>query len=217
MEAKNKKCVVDYTLYVIVGTGSSRKKSLLDLAREAIEGGATVIQLREKEMKARAMVEVGLKLRALTAEKGVTFIVNDRADVARAVDADGVHLGQEDLPVSPAREILGPGKIIGVSASNVEEAAAAEREGADYVGLGSIFSTQTKDDAGDPVGVEMVREVVRKVNIPVVAIGGINHDNVIQVVKAGADGIAVVSAVTAVSDVVGAARTMLARIKEAKK
>jgi len=217
MIVKNKKVIADYTLYVIVGTGSNREKPLLDIAREAIEGGASVIQLREKEMKARELVETGLKLRALTAEKGVKFIVNDRVDVARAVDADGVHLGQEDLPLAMAREILGPDKVIGISASSIQEALAAEREGADYIGLGAVFATRTKGDAGRPVGVEMVREVVRRVSIPVVAIGGIDLDNVGQVVRAGADGIAVVSAVTTVSDVAGAARRLLNRIKEAKK
>lgn len=217
MKAGYKKHLPDLTLYVIVGTGSNREKSLLNIAEEAIEGGAGVIQLREKEMKARALVEAGLELRALTAEKGVAFIVNDRVDVARAVDADGVHLGQEDLPPAYAREILGPDKIIGISASNIEEAAAAEREGADYIGLGAVFATQTKGDAGLPVGVETVREVTRRVNVPVVAIGGINFDNVGQVIKAGADGIAVVSAVTGVFDVRSAARRLLSRIKEAKR
>jgi len=195
-------------------TGS--KRSHLEVAREAIAGGASIIQFREKEMSTRKMVEVGLALRALTHEKGVPLIVNDRLDVALAVEADGVHVGQDDMPAILARKLIGPEKILGVSAANLAEALEAEKAGADYLGVGPVFATATKPDAGPAIGLEMLREIIEHVSIPVVAIGGINHRNVADVIRAGADGVAVISAVVAAPDIAEAARRLRERIEEAR-
>ncbi|MGB9803155.1 thiamine phosphate synthase [Desulfofundulus sp.] len=210
-------CGIDYSLYVITGDKFSRGRSILEVARAAIEGGATVLQLREKEFTARQLIDVGHQLRRLTREKGVTFIVNDRVDVALAVDADGVHLGQDDLPVGMARRILGPGKIIGISTHSVEQALEAQRQGADYIGVGPVFETHTKDDVQAPVGVDLVRQVASAVSIPKVAIGGIKAGNVEEVIAAGADGAAVITAVVAAEDVSGAARELRSRIDKARR
>lgn len=163
-------------------------------ARLATAGGADVVQLRDKHAGGRELVRAGIAIREVVPDDRL-FIVNDRVDVAYAVGADGVHLGQDDLPISYARRILGEDAVIGISASNMEEAIHAEQEGADYIGLQSIFSTSTKLDVGDAIGLEAITEVKKNVNIPVVAIGGINHQNAAEVIWAGADGVAVISAV----------------------
>jgi len=207
---------IDYSLYVITGEKFSLGRPVLEVVGAAIEGGATVVQLREKEMDARGLVEAGRGIRELTRGRGVAFIVNDRVDVALAVDADGVHVGRDDLPVPAVRRIVGAGKIIGVSAGDVAEARQAEREGANYVGLGSIFGTQTKEDAGEPIGLEMVRCVTSGVNIPVVGIGGIKACNAGEVIRAGAAGVAVVTAVIGADDVAAAAGELLVAVKRAR-
>ncbi len=208
---------VDYSLYVITGDKFSRGRPVLEVARAAIAGGATVLQLREKAFTARQLVDVGHQLRRLTREEGVTFIINDRVDIALAVEADGVHLGQDDLPIGMARRILGPGKIIGISTHSVEQALEAQRQGADYIGVGPVFETHTKDDVQAPVGVDLVRQVAPVVSIPKVAIGGIKAYNVEEVIAAGADGVAVITAVVAAEDVSGAARELRSRIEKARR
>jgi thiamine-phosphate pyrophosphorylase len=208
---------VDYSLYVITGDKFSRGRPVVEVARAAIEGGATVLQLREKDFTARQLIDAGYQLRRLTREKGVTFIVNDRVDVALAVGADGVHLGQDDLPIGMARRILGPGKIIGISTHSVEQALEAQRQGADYIGVGPVYETRTKDDVQAPVGVDLVRQVASVVSIPKVAIGGIKAHNVEEVIAAGADGVAVITAVVAAEDVSGAARELRSRIDNARR
>lgn len=199
---------LDVSLYVITGDKFSRGRPVTQVVRGAIKGGATVIQLREKEFTARRLVEVGREIRKITLEHNVTFIVNDRVDVAAAVDADGVHLGQDDLPVNAARKILGPGKLVGISTHSVEQALRAEKDGADYIGVGPVFETNTKEDVCAPVGLELVRKVSRLVRIPKVAIGGIKAHNAADAMAAGADGIAVITAVVAAPDVEKAAREL---------
>lgn len=208
---------LDFALYIITDERLSRGRSHQEVAREAIAGGARIIQFRDEEMSARKLIQVGQRLRELTQEAGVLYIVNDRVDVALAVEADGVHLGQEDMPIKLARRLMGEGKIIGVSATNLAEALEAEAEGADYLGVGPIFATGTKPDAAPPVGLEGLAEVAKRVSIPVVAIGGINRDNVKEVMAAGADGIAVISAVVAAEDIRQATSELLAKILEAKR
>ena len=205
---------MDWTLYVI--TDRRWGKSHLEVARAAIEGGATAIQLRDKEATTRELIEAGLALRELTRERGVAFIVNDRVDVALAVKADGVHVGQDDMPAKLARRLMGPDKIIGVSASTVEEALQAETDGADYISASPVFSTPTKPDAAPPTGLEGLRAIVEAVRIPVVAIGGINEGNVEEVIRAGADGVAVISAVVGAPDIAAAARRLRQRIEAAR-
>ncbi|HHP50956.1 MAG TPA: thiamine phosphate synthase [Moorella mulderi] len=205
-----------WDLYVIITTQWGRGRETLELVRQALQGGATVIQLREKDWPGRRLVEVGQKIRELTWEAGALFIVNDRIDVALAVEADGAHVGQEDIPPSLARKILGKHKILGVSAGTVEEASEAWRDGADYLGVGSIFPTLTKKDAGEPIGLEGLRAIRRAVPLPLVAIGGIKQENVEEVIRAGADGVAVISAVLAAEDVKEAASRLLATVRRVK-
>ena len=168
-----------------------------ELAKMALEAGVRIIQFREKNMSTKRMFEIARRLRKMTDEYGATFIVNDRVDLALAVGADGVHVGQDDLPAEVVREIFDG--IIGVSAHTVDEAKRAERF-ADYLGVGPVFGTKTKKDAKEPIGVEGLRRIVRSVSIPVIAIGGINRSNVLEVLKAGVAGVAVISAIAGAKD-----------------
>ncbi|HHI00476.1 MAG TPA: thiamine phosphate synthase [Thermococcus litoralis] len=183
-------------LYVIT---DRRLKPEVESVREALEGGATSIQLRIKNAPTREMIEIGRKIRELTKEYDVLYFVDDRLDVALATDADGVQLGPEDMPISLAREIA-PNLIIGASVYSLEEALKAEKEGADYLGAGSVFPTPTKRDA-KVIGLEGLKRIVDSVKIPVVAIGGINHENVREVLNTGVDGIAIISAIMGADDV----------------
>lgn len=208
---------MNWTLYVITDAKLSRGRSHLEVIRAAIAGGATIVQYREKEGTTRQLVEEARALRELTRQAGVPFIVNDRVDIALAVDADGVHVGQDDMPAPLARKLMGPGKIVGVSATNPEEALQAERDGADYIGAGPVFATPTKPDAAPPIGLEGLAEICRRVSIPVIAIGGINEENAAAVIAAGADGVAVVSAIVAAPDVEAAARRLREVVEAARR
>ncbi len=176
--------------------------------RLALEGGARIIQLRDKTATTRQLVQVGLVLRALTLQYDALLIVNDRLDVALAVEADGVHLGQDDMPIVLARKIAGERLLIGASTETVEEARQAEAEGADYLGVGPMFATGTKPDAGEPVGPQRLREIKQAVHIPVFGIGGITLANAPEVLSAGADGICVISAVFGSDDPLSATRAL---------
>lgn len=208
--------MMDWSLYVITDAQLARGRSHIEVVRAAIEGDATLVQYRQKEGTTRRLVEEAQALRELTRQAGVPFIVNDRLDVALAVEADGVHVGQEDMPARLARMLMG-GRIVGVSATNLQEALQAEQDGADYLGVGPVFATPTKPDAAPPMGLEGLAEVCRAVSIPVVAIGGINEQNAAEVIAAGADGVAVVSAVVAASDVAAAARRLREVIEAARR
>ena len=196
-------------LYVIT---DRRLKPEVESVREALEGGATSIQLRIKNAPTREMIEIGRKIRELTKEYDVLYFVDDRLDVALATDADGVQLGPEDMPISLAREIA-PNLIIGASVYSLEEALKAEKEGADYLGAGSVFPTPTKRDA-KVIGLEGLKRIVDSVKIPVVAIGGINHENVREVLNTGVDGIAIISAIIGADDVKIATEEMRKIIEE---
>lgn len=186
--------------------------SLLNSVKEAIEGGASVVQYREKELSTRGMIREALEISKLCRSFNTPFIVNDRIDVALAVGADGVHLGKEDTPYEIARKLLGEEKIIGISANSVEDAVMAEEMGADYIGLGPIFPTSTKKDAGSAIGVDVIRKVKKEVGIPIIAIGGINLHNIGDVVEAGADGVAAISAVFSSRRVRNNVRELVARM-----
>ncbi|HTX43834.1 MAG TPA: thiamine phosphate synthase [Methanocella sp.] len=208
--------MVSYDLYVITDEGLSKGLTHAEIARLAIEGGADVIQLRDKHLDDRALTRCAREIRELTKKAGVLFIVNDRLDVALGSRADGVHLGQGDMPAGKARPLCPPGFLIGVSAGTLEEAIRAEREGADYIGLGPICHTGSKDDAGPACGFDLITRVKNNVSIPVVAIGGLGRQNARQAIEAGADGIAVISAVVSQDDVALAARRLKAVIEEAR-
>jgi len=200
------------SLYVVTDEKLSLGRTDQVVAGLAVTGGAGVIQLRAKDVSNRLLYEKALVIKKELAGKAF-FIINDRLDVALAVGADGVHLGQDDLPTTVARSILGPEKIIGVSVGNVEEALRAEADGADYLGASAVFSTPTKTDVR-AIGLSALEDICRAVKIPVVGIGGINKSNAIQIISAGAAGVAVVSAVISASDVTLASAELLAVVKE---
>jgi len=204
-------------LYVVTDPRLSKGRSHEEVCAKAIEGGANVIQLRDKDATTKQLCDYGRRLRELARKAGALFIVNDRVDVALAVDADGVHVGQDDLPAQEARRILGRGKIVGVSTSNLEDARIAAEAGADYVAIGAIYETRSvKADAGTPVGPEAVANLRKHTKLPIVAIGGINRSNVSEVVRAGADGIAVISAVVSADDIKAAASELKRIIVEGR-
>ncbi len=184
-------------------------RDLVETVRAALRGGAGSIQLRAKTAGAREQVEIARALLAETRAAGALLFVNDRVDVALAAGADGAHVGDDDLPLAPARAISPPGFLLGRSAETAEIAAEAEREGADYVGVGPVYATASKADAGSPVGIERIRAVVSAVGIPVVGIGGIDAANAGAVARAGAAGVAVIRAVMHADDVEAAAREIV--------
>ncbi len=194
---------VDYILYLVTDRKLLNGRDTCDCIEEAVLGGVTMIQLREKEISTLELYETALKVKNIAGKYNIPFIVNDRLDIALSVDAEGLHIGQEDLPLPVARCLLGPDRIIGVSVSTVEEALLAQSQGADYLGVGAIFPTETKSDAKYP-GLAGLCRIRAAVNIPVVAIGGINETNAPQVMAAGADGVAVVSAILGQPDIRGA-------------
>ncbi len=185
--------------YFITDSGLSSKGDLADV-REALSAGVKIVQYRQKTASALSMYAQALAMKKECAGSGASFLVNDRVDIALAVDADGVHLGQEDIPYEQARKILGKDKIIGLSVKTLEQAIFARDSGVDYIGLGPIFATNTKSDAGKPLGTDMLRRIKETVDLPLVAIGGINFDNAALVVEAGADALCAISAVIGHSD-----------------
>jgi thiamine-phosphate pyrophosphorylase len=206
---------MDPTLYVVLDRTAARGRDLEPLLAAVIDGGCRMVQLREKEWPSGRLLPLAGRLRAQCRAAGVTFIVNDRVDVAVAVEADGVHVGQEDLPARLARPLLRPGMLLGVSTHGVEQARAARDDGADYVAVGSMFPTATKPDF-ELVGPALIRKLRAEIRVPLVGIGGITHDNVAEVVRAGADGVAVISAVCAAPNPGEATRRFLELIQIAR-
>ena len=184
------------------------------MARELATAGADMIQARAKKMQAGEMREFAAEVLAACRDAGALMVVNDRADIARSIGADGVHVGQEDLGVRDARSVLAPGQFLGLSTHCIEEAEAAGRSGADYVAVGPVFSTTTKAAAGEPVGTGLLREIVAKVNAPVCAIGGIGARELPGVLDCGCRIVAVGSAVLGAADAAGAVRELAARLRE---
>jgi thiamine-phosphate pyrophosphorylase len=206
---------VDSSLYVVLDRTAARGRDLVELLALALAGGSRMIQLREKEWPSGRLLPLAEKLRAACAAAGATFIVNDRVDLALAVGADGVHLGQDDLPARAARPLLRPGMILGISTHSVEQARTAQADGADYVAVGSMFATTSKADF-QLVGPDLMRKLRGEIRVPLVGIGGITPDNVSEVIQAGADGVAVISAVCAAADPKAAAARFLTQIRAAR-
>lgn len=201
---------VKLRLYAVTDRAwAADEDALMDQIAAAIDGGAGIVQLREKHLDHDAFLREARRFVALCREKGVISIINDAVDIAAAVGADGVHVGQSDLAAGRAREVLGPDKLIGVSAHSVEEALAAQAAGADYLGVGAAFVTGTKADAA-PISRDTIRAITAAVDIPVVAIGGISRDNITELAGCGLDGVAVVSALFAQKDVKAAAKELYA-------
>ena len=196
---------INYSLYLITDRKALGDKSLSDSVEAALKGGVTLLQLREKNINANDYYNIAVKIKALSAKYGVPLIINDRVDIAMAADADGVHLGPEDLPVNIARKLMGPDKIIGASANCTEEALAFQEQGADYLGVGALFPTATKSNT-EHVSLELLKTIREAVHIPVVGIGGINIQNAREVRASGVNGIAVASAILSGGNVFEAAR-----------
>lgn len=205
----------ELTLYLVTDRRWLGRRSLEEDVEEALLGGATLVQIREKEISSRAYLDLARKVKAVTDRYGVPLIVNDRIDIAMAVDAGGVHVGPDDLPVSFARRLLGPDKIVGASASSLEEALAFQAQGADYLGVGAVFPTATKQ-VTEKVDLETLARIKAAVRIPVAAIGGIDAGNAPEVMKTGVDGVAVVSAILNRPDIREATRDLLSKLKKEK-
>jgi len=191
---------MDTTLYVVTDPPPAGARAVVETIRAAVAGGATMVQLRDKHADTRTMVAQARALLAVCNAAGVPLIINDRVDIALASGAQGVHVGQGDMPASIARRLLGPEAIVGVSVRTIEELREAERDGASYVAANGVWATPTKTDFGAPLGLDGLRDLARATDLPLVAIGGINEGNAASVAQAGAAGIAVVSAVMYADD-----------------
>lgn len=189
--------MIDFSLYLVTDRTLSRGRTNCEVVRAAVAGGVTVVQLREKHCTTREFVDEAHLLVEMLRCTGVPLIINDRLDVALAAGADGLHLGQNDMRIADARRIAGRGMVIGVSAESIDDALRAEEEGADYIGISPVFATNTKKDTAEPLGLAGIRLIRERVRLPLVGIGGISIDNAAQVMAAGADGVAVVSAIVA--------------------
>jgi thiamine-phosphate pyrophosphorylase len=207
---------IDYSLYLVTDRGLALGRSTLEIVKAAVDGGATVVQLREKDCSTREFIEQALAIKDFLKARRVPLIINDRLDVAQAVKADGVHLGQTDMSLELAKDILGDSMIIGISAESREDAIAAEKGGANYLGVSPIFATATKTDTAPPLGLAGLREIRKAVRLPLVGIGGLNTENSAAVIRSGADGVAVVSAIVAADDPQAAAGALKRIITEAR-
>lgn len=205
-----------YDVYVIIDDEFGRGRDLVEMAQACIRGGAGMMQLRCKDCSDQRFYELACSIRQITADSAVPFIVNDRVDIALAANADGVHVGQDDLPASVARTLLGSGKLVGVSAATPREARQAVAAGASYLGVGAVFATGTKPDAGSPIGPDAIAAVRSACPLPIVGIGGISPEKAHLVIEAGADGVAVVSAVMGDSDPQAATARLVEIVRGAK-
>jgi thiamine-phosphate pyrophosphorylase len=211
------KSILPNGIYGMTAKKFSRGRSNIEVVQQMIAGGAKIIQYREKRPHTshRTMLDECRQLRALTREHGVMFIVNDHVDIAMLTDADGVHVGQDDLPVDQVRKLVGPNKTIGLSTHSPQQAQEAMEVGADYIGVGPIFSTQTKEDVCAPVGLEYLEYAVKNVTIPFVAIGGIKAHNIDQVSRLGAKTLCLVTEIVGADDIAGMVQKLLAQIAKA--
>ncbi|MBN1356134.1 thiamine phosphate synthase [bacterium] len=208
---------IDYSIYVITDPFRSRGRSSERIIQMAVAGGATIVQYRDKRgLSTRSMIEEAAAILNITRTAGLPLIINDRLDIALAMDAEGIHLGQEDLPIPTARKYLNDEKIIGVSVRSVEEALQAISEGADYLAVSGVFPSTTKLDVGKPLGVERIKQICSVSTIPVVGIGGISVANAGTVIQSGGSGVAVISSVTSAVDPAAAVRSLKLAIRSAR-
>jgi thiamine-phosphate pyrophosphorylase len=207
---------IDYSLYLVTDRSLSKGRATLEVVKAGVAGGVTCVQLREKNCSTRKFIKEALSVKEFLNKNKIPLIINDRVDVAQAVGADGVHLGQTDMPLIMAKDILKNSMIIGISVESLEDAIRAEKEGANYIGISPIFSTPTKTDTAPPLGLEGLKKISKAVKLPKVAIGGLNQENVRDVILNGADGIAVVSAIVSADDPEKAAEKLSHIIKKAR-
>ena len=211
------KHAINWSLYLVTDRLMARGRDIVDIVNAAIQGGVTVVQMREKKATTNEMIELGRALLEVTQAAGVPLIINDRIDVALAINADGVHVGPpDDMPAFLARRIIGPNRILGVSAESPEIARQAARDGADYIGVGDVYGTGSKKDAGEPIGLNGLKSVIKASRLPVVGIGGIHHSNAARVIEAGADGVALISAIVGSENPEKAARELRQAIEQAR-
>lgn len=206
----------NYSVYLVTDRTIAAGRTLVDIVVAAVRGGVSCVQLREKNLPTRQFVEEARNLITHLRPLGIPLIINDRVDVALACGADGAHLGQNDMHISDARELLGRRKIIGISAESLADAVLAEQEGADYIGISPVFSTLTKADIAEPLGLMGIRAIREKVQLPLVGIGGISAANAAEVIQHGADGVAVVSAIVGADCPETSARDLWQQVKMAK-
>lgn len=202
---------LDLSLYLVTNNSEDEEK-FLNIIEESLKGGVSVVQLREKKAETLDFYNLALKVKEITQKYNVPLIINDRIDIALAIDADGVHVGQSDMPAKTARSMIGEDKILGVSAANIKEAKKAQRDSADYIGVGAVYPTNTKDDATS-VPKKELKEIVKSVDIPVVAIGGITQENVHELNDCGIDGLSVVSAIMEAKNPKIASKNLLKEFK----
>jgi thiamine-phosphate pyrophosphorylase len=207
---------MDYSVYLVTDRGLSGGRSTLDIVSRAVAGGVSCVQLREKNINTREFIEEAMAVRRVLKKSKVPLIINDRVDVAMAVGADGVHLGQGDMPCKMAREMLPGSMVIGISAESMRDAVYAERDGADYIGVSPIYQTPTKPDAAKPLGLEGLERIRKNVGLPLVGIGGLKAENAAEVIKRGADGVAVVSAIVSAKDPASATRSLAEIVRRAR-
>lgn len=191
---------IDYSIYLVTDRDLMSTETLEEAVEQSIKGGCTLVQLREKDCSSLDFYKTAVKVKEITDIYNVPLLINDRLDIALAVDAAGVHVGQSDIPAKVVRKILGKDKIIGVSTGNVEDAIKAQEDGADYIGVGAMYTTGTKKDA-DHTSMEELKKIRENVTIPIVVIGGINKENIVDFKNTGIDGLAIVSAIIAQKDI----------------
>ncbi|MFA8451399.1 MAG: thiamine phosphate synthase [Bacteroidales bacterium] len=206
----------DLSLYLVTDRNLSLDRPIEYIVEEAVKGGATVVQLREKDVSSKDFYTIALSLKQLLAPYNIPLIINDRLDIALAVDAEGLHIGQSDLPYEVARKVLGKDKIIGLSVETIEQAKEANSLDVDYIGISPVFSTNTKDDISKPLELEGLQEIALFTKHPMVAIGGINAENTPDIIQSGADGIAVVSAIVSQEEPQLAAKNLRSVVDQAK-
>lgn len=208
--------MTDYSLYLVTDKYLARGRSTKEIVKTAVAGGVTCVQIREKDTDTREFVARAKELKRLLQPLGIPLIVNDRVDVALAVGADGIHLGQTDMTIEDTKRIVGNEIIIGISAESLQDAIDAQAQGADYIGISPVFNSDTKKDIATPLGLEGITNIRKQTSIPLVAIGGINKENIKSVIQAGADGIAVVSAIVSADSPEVSARELLHLISNAR-
>ncbi len=206
--------MTDFRLYLITDRQQTCGRPLPEVVRQALDGGVKAVQLREKDLSGAELYRLAVELRRLTSEYGARLIINDRLDIALAVDADGVQIGIGSMPVAAVRQVLGPDRIIGYSAHAIDEALLAQADGADFVTFGPLYQTPSKAVYGAPCGIEMLSDAVRLLEIPVIALGGLKPENISEALAAGSHGVALISAVMAAYDPCSAAATLLKKIHE---
>lgn len=207
---------IDWSLCLIADTGYLYKTNFIQTIEKSVKEGVTIVQLRSKNTDTRAFLDTALQLSATLVPYGIPLIINDRTDIALACKADGVHLGQKDLPLPFAREIMGKNKIIGITATNNKQAEEAESQGADYIGVGPVFDTGSKKEASKPIGLDQLAIIRKNIKIPILAIGGINPQNAALVLSSGVNGIAVISAILGSADVIASTKNLLKEIRKGK-